>query len=180
MLAPEILNFQSLLSRIIKLLSIISLRVQSAAFLTPAQRIQIGSAPHYLLLPFLDRSSLMDLARQASVHLTTLIASKSVRPTASTMTQGADPEYSHPIIMPETAENLRIFHTACGSGNIVEVNRLAAGDHAPSRDYYLNQGLVSVFLGPLLFNPSVNLILMKVECWQKTASNGLICPNFVL
>lgn len=71
------------------------------------------------------------------------------------MTQGADPEYSLPNILQETTENLRIFRTACGSGDIVEMTRLAVGDHAPSKDYYLNQGLASTFLGLLLFNPLI-------------------------
>ena len=123
--------------------------------MTLAQKIQINSASHYLLITFLDRSPLTDLARQVSVHLITLIASKSVRLSASTMTQGADPEYSLPNILQETTENLRIFHTACGSGDIVEINRLAAGDHAPSKDYYLNQGLANTFLGLILFNPLI-------------------------
>lgn len=71
--------------------------------------------------------------------------------------QAVSPESGNPIIEPAAHKSLQEFSKACSTGDLNEVTRLAAGDHAPNNEYFLNKGLTSAIMHKKL--PIINYLI---------------------
>lgn len=60
--------------------------------------------------------------------------------------QAVSPASGNPIIEPSTHQTLQEFSRACSTGDLKDVTRLAAGDHAPNNESFLNEGLISAIV----------------------------------